>query len=277
MKPDKPFSIILQGPDGDGKSAAAASIVDLLPPDKKVYVIALDFKEERAWAYTRYGDRIDVDVYMDRWSPSLGKEGFRADAFDKVLKKIDSLYDDTTYGAVIIDPGTRIKDISSNAILKVEGVGRPGELGEGGSLRFYGDQAKKQPELIDMLLGLTSAAAKYPKYVIIPWHMQPVKEEAPAKGGGQKQHSDKKHKGITYEGGAVPVMDGSAKYYVGGRFDVKVWAGKDKKYNPKTKANEPWYYLLLRSDGDRECKISIGLPKKDRVDNNMKAMLEGIS
>ena len=272
----KPFSAMLAGPDGVGKSYGASSILDLI--DERAYVFALDVKELTAYAYTRWGNRVELDLYADvRWAPSLGKEGFRADGYNRMLKKADALYDDTEYGAVIVDPGTRIGAISGHELLKAAGVATPGELGEGGSLGFYGDQRKKQPELLDLVLGLSSSEAKLPKYVIIPWHMEPVRETAQRskrEGGGMKEHADKKYKGITYEGGAVPVMDGATKYFVGGSFSVKVWCGKESKFE-KRKGDWTWYYFLLRSEGERECKLSVGEePKIDKCDNSFKTLVE---
>jgi hypothetical protein len=273
------FATMLCGPDGVGKSYAAGSILEVI--DERAYLFALDVKETVASAYTRWGNRVEIDLYADvRWAPSLGKEGFRADAYNRMLRKADALFDDNEFGAVIVDPGTRIGMISGHELLKVAGVATPGELGEGGSLGFYGDQRKKQPELIDLILGLTSSAAKLPKYVIIPWHMEPVRETAPRskkEGGGVKEHADKKYKGITYEGGAVPVMDGATKYFVGGSFGAKIWCGKESKYNKTSKQDEMYYYFLLQSEGERECKMSIGSqPSVVRVENSFSALLEAI-
>jgi hypothetical protein len=238
-------------------------------------------KEINAYAYTRWGKRAQVDLYADvRWSPSLGKEGFRADGYNKMLKMADELYDDNEYGAVIVDPGTRIGAISGHELLKAAGVATPGELGEGGSLGFYGDQKKKQPELMDMIFGLSSSAAKFPKYVIIPWHMEPVRETAPRskkEGGGMKEHADKKYKGITYEGGAVPVIDGAYKYFIGGSFGVKIWCEKESNYDKGLKRDVMQYYFRLVTDGDRECKVSVGKePEVERISNSFAELLKAI-
>ena len=267
-----PFSSLLLSPPGDGKSTMASTI-QMLTGDKKTLLLACKAREANSWGYQQV-DGIDTELYHDpRWVPSLDR--FQADAHIKLLRRLDSLYDDTEYGAVIIDPFTDAALNLGHEILKAAGVGSVGGLGDTQS--YYASLKDGANELIDLATGLVSSAAKLPKYLVVTMHVQPPKEDV-TRGGITKPSADKVARGIEYEGSVLPMIDGAYRRKMAGDFDMVLYLGFEEKLDRSEKPprQKPYYYAQISPDRDRHSKIAIGIPQTDKIPNDFSKLLEAI-
>jgi len=273
----EPFSVLYLGPPGTGKSWGAATIADLV--EGKTLLLATKPREARSIGYTKRKDKIDSEIYFDtKWSPDLDR--FEADGYLRLTRRIDSLYDDEEYGAIILDPFSDAGELIEHEILKHEGVGSPGELGKE-TFGFYRQLKDKAVQMGMQLVNLSiPGIAKRPKLVVVTMHVQPPKEDVVDKVGVVKQKSmDKITRGIEYEGTVLPMIEGGYRRKMAGDFDLVIYSGIDEKVdkNVKPPKMKTWYYMQISPDRDRHSKIAIAeLPTEQKIDNDFGKLLEAL-
>jgi hypothetical protein len=265
------FSTLILGPPGTGKSWAASTIA----AQHKTLLLACKGREARSIGYTR-SDNIVAEIYKDaRWAPSLDR--YEADAYLRLLKRLDELYDDTEYEAVIIDPFTDFAISIAHELCKAAGVGSPGDMGD--TFAFYSSLKDKADEAIGLATGLTTDAAKKPKHLIVTMHVQPPKEDiqlSKKEGGGVRVSADKVARGIEYEGSVLPMIDGAYRRKMAGDFDIVVYTLFEEAWNEKTRSMGGNYLLQVSPDRDRHSKIAVGVPQTDKIPNDFAKLLEAI-
>jgi len=90
-----PISMIILGPPKTGKSSAAGTICEVVPPEE---VLLQVFKpgEESTWIYQKYGLDKRAELYYDEdWRPSIGL--YEARAFDMLNRRLYDLRKDEQY------------------------------------------------------------------------------------------------------------------------------------------------------------------------------------
>ena len=262
------YTVLWMGPPGTGKSYGAATVAKL----GKTLLLACKGREARSIGYVQNKKNVDTEIYEDvKWTPSLKR--FQADAYMNLLRRLDALYEDDTYDAVIIDPFTDFAGSIAHHILAPIGVGSPGDMAD--TFAFYVSLKDKADEAIRLATGLATHA-KRPKHVIVTMHVQPPKEEQIIKGVA-KPSADKVARGIEYEGSVLPMIDGAYRRKMAGDFDIVIYSGVDQRFNKKSKKQEPWYYIQISPDRDKHSKIAVGIPTTDQIDNDFSKLLEAIS
>ena len=274
----QPFSAVIMGPPGVGKSTMAGSICEVVDPEE-VLLIVTKLGEEQSWLYRKYG--LEPELYYDRnWKPTL--DMLEAGAFIKLLRRLHELLDDEEYGAVIIDPGTDAINLLEHYILEPQGVGSPGDLHD--TQGFYRQLKDKAQEFVSAAAALSTSAAKRPKFVLMPWHVQPPKEGIYVKMGGGKdkqQSADEKGAGIEYEGAVLPMLEGSYRRKLAGDVSMVIYCDVDttKEFDKDAKkmVEHTEYFVQAASDKDRHAKIRIAKAlSNQRFPNSMKALIEAM-
>jgi len=108
------ISLVNIGAPGMGKSTFAGSVCEVVDP-KRVLLMVTKPREKTGWLYKKHGLSANAEVFHDRdWNPSAGK--YKANAWKDLMKRLDSLYEDTDYDAIILDPGTDAIKESNNFV-----------------------------------------------------------------------------------------------------------------------------------------------------------------
>lgn len=248
-------SIVVLGAPGLGKSTFASTVAKVVPPEEVLLLVAKP-GEEKSFGYVRSGLTDKAEIYHDReWSPTLGK--FKAGAYLRLYERIYKLQDDEKYGAVIIDPGTDVIRLLEHHILSLHGVGSSGDLSDTRS--FYAQLADKAEEFLQQAALLASAGgSKRPKVVIIPWHVQPVKEGEYVKGV-RTESADQKARGIEYEGAVLPMIEGKYRRKLAADVDMVLYCDvkvtKDFKSSPPKETVE--YVVQVSPNEEKHSKIRL--------------------
>jgi hypothetical protein len=257
-----------------GKSTFAGSVCELVPPAETLLIVAKP-GEEKSFSYVKHG--LKPELFYDMgWIPGLKR--FKAGAYNKLLQRMVDLADDTTYGAVIIDPGTDVVNLIEHCILEPYGKGSFGDLGDTmGAYRSLGDMSQ---EFLQTASLLSSSLVKRPKWVIVPWHVQPAKEGQYVKvgpGAKEKQESsDEKAQGIEYEGVVLPMLEGRYRRKLAADVDVVVYCDLEVKKNMRTQVDEVSYFIQAAPNKDRHAKVRGAPVMQGRFPNNLKALVEAM-
>ena len=270
----QPLTIVPLGGPGMGKSTFAGSVCELVPPAETLLIVAKP-GEEKSFSYVKHG--LKPELFYDMgWIPGLKR--FKAGAYNKLLQRMVDLADDTTYGAVIIDPGTDVVNLIEHCILEPYGKGSFGDLGDTmGAYRSLGDMSQ---EFLQTASLLSSSLVKRPKWVIVPWHVQPAKEGQYVKvgpGAKEKQESsDEKAQGIEYEGVVLPMLEGRYRRKLAADVDVVVYCDLEVKKNMRTQVDEVSYFIQAAPNKDRHAKVRGAPVMQGRFPNNLKALVEAM-
>ena len=270
----QPLTIVALGGPGLGKSTLAGSICELVPPEETLLIVAKP-GEEKSFSYMKHG--LKPELFYDLgWLPGLKR--FKAGAYNKLLQRSVDLLDDTAFGAVIFDPGTDVINMIEHSILEPYGKGSFGELADTmGAYRQLGDMSQ---EFLQTAALLSSAFAKRPKWVIVPWHVQPAKEGQYVKlGPGQKEKqdsSDERAQGIEYEGVVLPMLEGRYRRKLAADVDVVVYCDIEVKKNLRTGIDEVSYFIQAAPNKDRHAKVRGAPVMQRRFPNNMKVLVNAM-
>ena len=246
-----PYSIAIGGPPGTGKSWFASSIADIVGAEHTLALCAKP-REAASYGYTSRG--IKTELFTDLgWRPSL--KMFETGGFMAFMRRLWDLMSDDQYDAVLVDPFTDVAELVAHELLKKDNASTARETND--TMGFYGELRPKLIEVTRCITQLQFAAR--PKHVIVTVHMQPIKEEAPAKKGEvAKKAQDKKAQGWMFEGGALPAFEGSAKYLWASEFDAfllsDVVTRFDSKLKPPRSVTE--YVIQVRPDNERHATIA---------------------
>lgn len=239
----RPTSLVVLGPPNTGKSTLMSSIAEIVDPSR-IALITLRPKEHSSFGYVKHG--MDGVVITDpHWKPDLGK--FKAEGYLRLLKAIDQLYESEDYDAVILDPLTDAFELASHDILKSDKVATPKDLPGKGPLAYYGAMRKKAHQIVSDLNMLT--VAPHPKWVLTAIHTQPAQDEGIDRN---KETSDSKAKGVRFEGGVLPMVEGSYRYDMAGDFAIKLYTHVEVKAR-----KEPRYVVQVRADLERFAGIGV--------------------
>lgn len=269
----QPLTIIALGGPGLGKSTLAGSICEVVPPNETLLIVAKP-GEEKSFTYVKHGLDQSAELFFDMgWLPGLKR--YKAGAYNKLLQRIVDLVDDTKFGAVIVDPGTDVVNMIEHCILEPHGKGSFGDLADTmGAYRSLGDMSQ---EFLMTASLLSSRLVKRPKWVIIPWHVQPAKEGQYVKiGQGQKEKqesADEKAQGIEYEGVVLPMLEGRYRRKLAADVDVVVYCDLEVKKNLRTQVDEVSYFIQAAPNKDRHAKVRGSPVLRGRFPNNMQALI----
>ena len=219
---------------------------------------------------------MEAELFFDtQWIPGLKR--YKAGAYNRLLNWLVDMQDDDKYSAIIIDPGTDVVNLIEHTILEPYGKGSFGELPDTmGAYRSLGDMSQ---EFLQTAALLSSKLVKRPKWVIVPWHVQPAKEGQYVKvapGQREKQESgDEKGAGIEYEGAVLPMLEGRYRRKLAGDVDMVVYCDIDIKRNLRLQKDEVEYFLQIAPNKDRHAKIrSTVISENVKIPNSMKALIE---
>lgn len=253
----RPLSMVVLGAPGLGKSTLAGSIADGIMDPSEVLLCVTKPGEEKSWMYQKTGLIESAELYHDpKWKPTLGS--YTAGAYVQLLQRLQSLLDDETYGAVIVDPGTDVVSLLEHHLLAPHGVGSPGDFPDGRS--FYRQLKDGAEEFLQTASVLSSSLAARPKWVIIPWHVQPAKEGEYVKQGRDRvktESADEKSAGIEYEGSVLPMIEGAYRRKLAADVDVVIYCDveirKDLKSRPPKETAE--YVVQVSPTSERHSKM----------------------
>lgn len=236
--------VLCLGPPGLGKSTFAATVGEVVDP-KEVLLIATLPREAKSWKYQEYNyDTVLIEESLD-WDPINKK--YSPTAYDELIVLLDELAKDEKYGAVILDNGTEAGEFAWHASLAPLRVGDPNELGSGGN-RFapYGSVREKMENMVHRLNRLTGKHCARAKHVIVPWHVQPPKE-------------DDDSQGVEYVGKELPMIRGGYRRRLGQKIDAIVFVYREMKLvKGERKAR---YLLQVGPDMERHTKLPGPVPE----------------
>jgi len=250
-----PQSCMALAPPGCGKSTLAGSICDVVGAENTLLLVAKPGEESSA-EYLKHGLSERAELFFDRdWVPTLRR--YDAGAYVALLTRLDGLLDDEDFDAVIIDPGTDVIGLIEHHLLAPHNVGSVGDLGDGRS--FYRQLADTAEEFVKSASILSTMIAARPKWVIIPWHTQPVKEgELQSVGGGQKQKersADEKARGVEYEGNVLPMIEGKYRRKIAGDMSMVLYCDIETSKDRRTKEERVEYVVQAYANADKHAKI----------------------
>jgi len=271
------ISLVNIGGPGMGKSTFAASVCEVVDPERVLLLITKP-REKSGWLYRKYGLNVRAEVFYDKgWNPEVGN--FKAGAWKKLVKYVDDLSDDDKYDAVILDSGTDAIFLLEQQIASNYG----GEVPEHARQNYYKDLRDKSRDFINSLVALSiSDLTKNPKHIIVPWHSQPPKEAAQlskAQGGGTKPSADQLALGSEYEGKVLPMIEGSYRRKLAGDFSCVVQATimpAKRVMNKDTKKLEQvgaQYMIQVQGDADFHAKVADAPPMTQKyLPNDFKTL-----
>lgn len=263
----QPLTIVPLGAPGLGKSTLAASICEVVDPER-VCLIVTKPGEERSFGYRRYG--LKPELFFDKgWIPTLKR--YEGGGYIRLLQRLVDLYDDDHYDAVIIDTGTDVINLIEHFIVGPHNVGGFGELKEPRSA--YRQLADTAQEFVLTASTLSSQGVKRPKWVIIPWHVQPAKEGQYSKQGDKQESADERAQGIEYEGLVLPQLEGAYRRKLAADVDVVVYCDIETKKNLRTGEQTVEYFIVAAPDKDRHAKVRASMTLKGRIPNSMPALI----
>ena len=260
------FPWLFIAPPGTGKSWTLGSMMEV-PGVERGLLLAPKPREADSYLYRKHKalGRLDVEVFRDiKWAPVL--ESYGADAYDRLFRRVLDLYEDEKYDVVLLDPLTDACTLLIHKILSPARVGTPGDLeGKNASVAFYGSLKNDLRDFTQSLVGLSSAAAKRPKHVLVAIHAQPVKEENLLEKDPSKRVTPEGHaKGVSFLGEILPSLDGSYRQDLAGEFSVVGFNGlkyemEDYKTpsGGKGKRQVARYVVQLNADPERHAKAAI--------------------
>lgn len=259
-----PCSVVNLGAPGTGKSTLAASFCELIPPSETLLLVTKP-GEEASFGYLKHG--LKAELYFDEgWLPTLKRFGYGA--YLKLLTRVANLLSDEKYGLVIMDCGTDAVNLIEHTILGPSGIGSPGDLDN--TQQFYRQLRDKAQELVGTAALLATTAAKRPKWVVIPWHVQPPKEGSyvkdPENPRGPKIKTvaaDEKAQGIEYEGMVLPQIEGGYRRKLAADVSIVVYHDvvtrnpTKEEYAAGQRGKVTEFVMQVRPNEERHAKLRL--------------------
>jgi energy-coupling factor transporter ATP-binding protein EcfA2 len=276
------FSVVVAGPGGTGKSTFLGTMAKYVKDTygKKTLLIATLPREMRSWKYQELGeDYIDCIVIEDKdWMPELSK--YTATGFTKTLKLFESLYEDDTYGAVILDNGTEHGEQAWHNALAPWKISSPADMPpEESRNRWlpYDRLDSMLDQSINSLVGLTTAPT--PKFVGIAWHVQAPKDDTVESVGMdkvKKESADNKNKGVEYEGEVLPMIRGKFRRKLINKVEAMLYTNVDTRREFKDgKIRETTEYLLqVHINDERHTKLPGPMPEVSHIPNDFQSLVD---
>lgn len=266
---DQKYSTSVLGSPGTGKSFFAASVADVVGAENTL-LLATRPREASSWGYTSRG--IPRELFFDSgWRPSVGK--YEAKAYLLLMRRLEALFNDETYDAVIVDVGGDAFELAKHELLAPHKASNPRDTPD--SMSFYGSLSYKSKELTQALAVLPFA--KRPKHVIVTMHTQPAREDQQRKGVTIKS-ADKAAQGVEYEGTVLPMIEGGHRFGYAGEFDIIVYSDIVHEFDSKTRTSTTKYVIQTAPDKDRHAKVAVSpLLEAKTMTNTFTALLGAIN
>jgi len=247
-------TIIVIGPPGTGKSNLLGSVGERFKADEIVLLCTLP-REANSHLYVKYG--IKPEIFSDdEWLPEL--DMFKHGGYKKLIERLYELRKDNGVKAVLLDSGTDAQALASHVLLAPFKAAGPKDTPD--SRGYYGELKFKTQSLIKAL----TALANHGKIVLCAWHAQSLKE------------SDASEKGIAFEGGVLPALDGSYREILAGQFSTVVYSKLlPPQFDAKLKGMSDYRYVLqVKPDKDRHAKVAGARVDKEYIDNDFGSLME---
>ncbi len=247
-------TIIVIGPPGTGKSNLLGSTGESFEPEEIALICTLP-REASSHLYVKYG--IKPEIFADEdWDPELGL--FETGAFRKLKLRLRELRKEAKIKVVLLDSGTDAQALASHELLAPHKAAGPRDTPD--SRGYYGELKFKTEALIK---GLTSLA-NHGKIVICAWHAQSLKE------------SDASEKGIAFEGGVLPALDGSYREILAGQFSTVVYSKLlPPQYDKDAGGMTDYRYMLqVKPDKDRHAKVAGARVEQEFIPNDFDSLME---
>lgn len=242
---------IFLGPPNTGKSTLLGTATEVEGIDKAL-LLAPKPREVNSFKYAQHRDTIDTEEFHDpMWAPAIDSYG--SGAFTELYKRVLSLYEDTTYDAVLLDPMTDVTYLAAHELLEPEKAETPRDLRD--SIGFYGALKYKLKGFTQSLTGLASASLERPKHVFVAVHAQPTKEED-IKG---KATAESQARGVEFMGDVLPMIEGGYRREIAAEFDVVGFSSlRHESVRVGNKmVRESKYVVQLNADPERHAKAAI--------------------
>jgi len=267
--------IVVAGPPGTGKSTFAGGAADYFDPSEVLLIATLPREVNTAIYQTH--DLDTIVLYDEDWDPDNKK--LIARAYDQFMKITNDLKSDEQYKCVILDNGTEFDDMTWHASLEPFGVADPTDLPGRNKWDPYVKQREKMEAAMRRLMLLTGkvtttsgdtlkTAVAQPKFIIIPWHVQPPKE-----GPGDDETADEKGKGVEYEGDYLVMARGQFRRRAEQLFEAFIFADKQQVVDKKTYKTSLEYVVQVQSDRQRHIKTPFSFSDKF-IPNSFKNYME---
>ena len=247
-------TIIVIGPPGTGKSNLLGSTAEVYKANEIRLLCPLP-REATSHMYKKH--KVKAEIFVDDdWMPDL--ESYEYGAFRKLLQRLRELRSDDKAKVVLLDSGTDAQALASHELLAPFKAAGPKDTPD--SRGYYGELKFKTQTLIKALTGL----ANHGKIVVCAWHAQSMKE------------SDASEKGIAFEGGVMPALDGSYREILAGQFNTVVYSKLlPPQFDAKTKKMGDYRYVLqVKPDKERHAKVAGARVDREYIDNDFRALME---
>lgn len=275
------FSYVIAGPGGTGKSSFLGSMAKYVKDTygKKTLLIATLPREIRSWKYQELGpDYLDRVIVEDEdWRPDLKR--FNATGFQKTLEIEEWLYDNESYGAVILDNGTEHAEQAWHACLAPLSVSSPSEI-EGRSRWLpYERLDAMLDQSVKSLVSLTTHPTA-PKFVGISWHIQAPKDdtvEGDGTGGKTvKVSADNQAKGIEYEGEILPMIRGKYRRRLVNQVEAMLHTDIQQRQMLKDGklVQDVSYMIQVRPNAERHVKLPGAMPGFTFIPNDFESFVQ---
>lgn len=183
-----------------------------------------------------------------------------------LLERIHGLQEDDQYGAVIVDPGTDVMKLIKHHILAPYGVGSSGDLNNRHG--YFAQMADKGEEFVQELTLLASEGGSVrPKIVIVPFHVQPIKE-------GDEQAQD-----VEFQGKVLPKVEGSYRRTILADADMAIYCHlkTERSYKTSPPKDTTEYLIQVVPNEERHAKIRLA-PRLDQqyLPNDYSELVEAL-
>jgi hypothetical protein len=269
------ISMLLIGPPGTGKSwfLGSSSEAGISSP----LLLAPKPREANSFKYRE--NNVKSEVFRDHdWAPAIGKYG--SGAFTRLYERVLSLYEDTEHDAILLDPMTDVTYLAAHELLAPERAETPRDMRD--SMGFYGSLKYKMKGFTQSLVGLSSPDLARPKHIFVTVHAQPAKEDqqlSTRQGGGTKESSDNRSRGVEFEGDVLPMIEGGYRREIAGEFDIVGFSSvKHETQRVGAKMERVVKYVIqINADPERHAKAAV-IPRMDgaEIGNEMKELFNVI-
>jgi len=246
-------TIVVIGPPNTGKSNFLGSTAEHFKSSEIRLLCPLP-REAASHLYVKHS--IEAELFSDDdWMPDL--KSYEASAYRKLLERLRELRSDDEAKVILFDNGTDGQALASHELLGPHKAAGPKETPD--SRGYYGELKFKTQTMIKALTSLAS----YGKIVICAWHAQAMKE------------GEASDRGIAFEGGVLPAMDGSYREQLAGQFSTVVYSKLlPPQFDAQTKKMGDYRYVLqVKPDKERHAKVAGARVEQEYIDNNFGALM----
>lgn len=265
--------IMPEGMPGAGKSHFAGSVCDVIDPDK-VLLWATKAREISSASYMRHGLTQRAELFLDdEWDPTFDE--WDAKAYTQIRSRLKDVKGDPDVHGIIIDPGTEVGLYLAYMMFKNMRVADDVEMRKkdsDSSFAFFQSYADKMAKFMALLQSVAHDP-RAPKIIMIPWHVQPLKEGTPGKAS-----PDDKGRGVAFEGKVLPKVRGQYRQTLAADADIVVRSMYHPPLPPGSKAvpgRPEGYKIQVKPDRDFHAKVAmIPEPKELWIDNEFSKLHE---